>query len=85
MTRHAGTWEDLNGKGSKSVAAPVTVQQSTSEETPPVRPFEKNETPELMGLYRALMKLSRMGPLTAQPARLLVKLMQELLLRGEKL
>ena len=84
--RNAGLWEDLGGKGSKSVAAPVKAQpqNGNGEDTPPVRPFEKNETPELLGLYRALMKLSRMGPLTSQPARLLVKLIQELISRGEK-
>lgn len=85
--RNAGLWEDLENKGSKSVAAPIQAQpqNGNEEDLSPVRPFENNNTPELLGLYRALMKLSRMGPLTSQPARLLVKLIQELIQRGEKI
>jgi len=84
--RDAGLWEDLGGKGSTSVAAPVKAQPNgNADDLAPVRPFEGNDTPNLMRLYRALMTVSRHGPLTSQPARLLVKLIQELLQRGEKI
>ena len=89
--RNAGRWEDMDKK-SPSVAAPVPVDLGDDtdngngeSETELNRPFQGNDTPELLALYRCLMKLSRKGPLTPQPARVLVKLIQELFIRGEKL
>lgn len=90
MTRNAGKWEELNRSvAPRSIAAPMptldTNNSNSNGDDSSDRPFEQNGTPEILGLYRALMKLSKMGPLKAKPARLLVQLIQEILLRGEKI
>jgi hypothetical protein len=60
-------------------------ENGNGDETSVERPFERNETPSLMRLYRTIMDMSRKGPLPRPLARILVKLMSELLTRGEKL
>ncbi len=87
--RDAGIWEDMADHPSTKRGNPSTDAEDAEEvdaiEPVPDRPFANNATPELLGLYRSLMKLSKLGPLTSQPARLLVRLIQELIQRGERI